>query len=73
MILYFFYKNMAFTITMVVFQALNGYSGQTLYEDWSLSSFNLFFTSFPLVIKASIEQDINFVFVNLLRKIKIKM
>lgn len=58
MILYFFYKNMIFTMPQVVFAWYNGYSGQTLYDDWYITFYNLAFTSIPLVIRALFDQDI---------------
>ena len=52
MILYFFYKNMIFTIPQVVFCFMNGFSGQSIFDDWYISFYNLAFTSMPLVIRA---------------------
>jgi hypothetical protein len=61
MILYFFYKNMAFTIPQYIFAWYCGYSGQTIYDDYYITFYNLFFTSIPLVVRAILEQDINFI------------
>lgn len=58
MILYFFYKNFLFTIPQFFFAFNSGFSGQTLYDDWYLSLYNLVFTSLPLLFKALMEQDI---------------
>lgn len=58
MILYFFYKNFLFTIPQFFYAFSCGFSGQTLYDDWYVSLFNLIFTSLPLLFKALIEQDI---------------
>ena len=58
MILYFFYKNMIFTMPQVVFAWYNGFSGQTLYDDWYITFYNLAFTSIPLVIRALFDQDV---------------
>ena len=60
MILYFFYKNMLFTLPQIFFGIQCAFSGQTLYEDYYVTSFNLVFTSLPLVAKAILEQDINY-------------
>ena len=60
MILYFFYKNMLFTIPQFLFAFYCGYSGQTIFDDWYVAFYNLFFTSLPLVIRAIFEQDINY-------------
>ena len=61
MILYFFYKNMLFTIPQFVFAFYCGYSGQTIFDDIYISLYNLIFTSLPLVIRAVFEQDVNYV------------
>ena len=60
MILYFFYKNMLFTIPQFLFAFYCGYSGQTVFDDWYVAFYNLFFTSIPLVVRAIFEQDINY-------------
>ena len=52
MILYFFYKNMLFTLPQFLFAFYNGFSGQTIFEDWYVSFYNLLFTSVPLVVRA---------------------
>lgn len=61
MILYFFYKNMLFTIPQFIFAFYCGYSGQTIFDDNYIALYNLIFTSTPLVIRAIFEQDIYFV------------
>jgi magnesium-transporting ATPase (P-type) len=61
MILYFFYKNMLFTIPQFIFAFYCGYSGQTIFDDIYISLYNLIFTSLPLVIRAILEQDVYFV------------
>jgi phospholipid-translocating P-type ATPase (flippase) len=58
MILYFFYKNMILTTAQFLFLFYNGYSGQTIYDDWYISFYNLAFTSFPLVVRALFDKDI---------------
>ena len=58
MILYFFYKNMIFTMPQVAFCWFNGFSGQTAYDDLYITFYNLAFTSIPLVIRALFDQDI---------------
>lgn len=61
MILYFFYKNMLFTIPQFIFAFYCGYSGQTIFDDVYISLYNLFFTSLPLVIRAILEQDVYYI------------
>lgn len=58
MILYFFYKNMILTTAQYMFLFYNGYSGQTIYDDWYISFYNLAFTSFPLIVRALFDKDI---------------
>lgn len=60
LILYFFYKNLVLTLPQLYFGFCNGFSGQTVYDDFFISFYNLFFTSWPLVIKATFEQDVNY-------------
>ena len=62
MILYFFYKNMVFTICQFFFSFMCGFSGQTIYDDYYIAFYNLFFTALPLMVRASIEQDIYYKF-----------
>jgi magnesium-transporting ATPase (P-type) len=61
MILYFFYKNMLFTIPQFIFAFYCGFSGQTIFDDIYISLYNLVFTSLPLVIRAILEQDVYFI------------
>lgn len=60
LILYFFYKNMIFTIPQLFYIFLNAYSGITLFDDWYMTFYNLFFTSIPLMIKAILDQEVHF-------------
>ena len=41
------------------FAFINVFSGQTIYDDWYISFYNLFFTSLPLMVKAIFDQDVN--------------
>jgi len=59
LILYFFYKNIVFTLPQVFYSFLNAYSGQTVYDDFYISFYNMFFTALPLMVKALFEQDVN--------------
>ncbi|CAO3680797.1 unnamed protein product [Umbelopsis ramanniana] len=47
MIFYFFYKNVALYLTQFWYAIFNGFSGQTLYESWTMSCFNVIFTILP--------------------------
>jgi phospholipid-translocating P-type ATPase (flippase) len=57
MILYFFYKNLVFTVPQFLYAHYCGYSGQTIYDEWYLAFYNLFFTALPLFIRALFERD----------------
>ena len=59
MIIYFFYKNMIFTIPHFFFSFVCGSSAQTIFDDWYISFYNLFFTALPLIVRAVFEQDID--------------
>lgn len=58
MILYFFYKNMVFTVIHFYYSFVCAYSGQSIYDDSYIVFFNLIFTSLPLMIRAIFEKDI---------------
>jgi phospholipid-translocating P-type ATPase (flippase) len=58
MIQYFFYKNVIFAFPQFVFCFFNAFSGQTIYDDFYISFYNLIFTSWPLIIRAVLDQDI---------------
>jgi len=58
MILYFFYKNMAFTVIHFYYSFLCAYSGQSVYDDSYIVFFNLIFTSVPLMVRAIMEKDV---------------
>ena len=62
MILYFFYKNMIFTLPQFMAGFFNGFSGQTIFDDIYISLYNLSFTSIPLLFRAVLEQDVNYVY-----------
>eukprot|EP00919_Chromeraceae_sp_WS-2016_P054919 GHVR01130586.1.p1 GENE.GHVR01130586.1~~GHVR01130586.1.p1 ORF type:complete len:129 (+),score=0.62 GHVR01130586.1:589-975(+) len=62
MILYFFYKNMLFTLPQFFIAFYVGYSGQTIFDDYYLTLYNLAFTSIPLLIRAVLEQDVSYVY-----------
>ena len=49
---------MLFYLTQAAFQRWNGYTGTSLYERWSLSVFNVLFTSLPVIFLGIFEQDL---------------
>ncbi|OAL38602.1 hypothetical protein AYO20_02252 [Fonsecaea nubica] len=46
-ILYSFYKNIAMFMTQFWYAFQNSFSGQVIYESWTLSFYNVLFTFFP--------------------------
>ena len=58
MILYFFYKNIIFTMPQIIYCFFNGYSGQSVYDDLYIGTYNLVFTSFPLLFRATLDKDL---------------
>jgi phospholipid-transporting ATPase len=47
---YFFYKNLAFTLTQFWFTLYTGFSGQRFYDDWFQSLYNVLFTALPVIV-----------------------
>ncbi|KAL9323014.1 hypothetical protein ACSQ67_011067 [Phaseolus vulgaris] len=58
MICYFFYKNIAFGLTIFYFEAFAGFSGQSIYDDWYMILFNVVLTSLPVISLGVFEQDV---------------
>jgi phospholipid-transporting ATPase len=59
LILYFFYKNIVFTLPQIYYGFFCAFSGQTFYDDWYITTYNLFFTSIPLLFKGLFEHDVH--------------
>ena len=59
MILYFFYKNIIFTIAQLYFGPFSLLSGQTIMDDWYITCYNLIFTAIPLCVATLSDIDIN--------------
>ena len=59
MILYFFYKNIIFTICQLYFGPFSLLSGQTIIDDWYITCYNLIFTAVPLCIAALTDIDVD--------------
>ncbi|KAI8811238.1 hypothetical protein BJ742DRAFT_798686, partial [Cladochytrium replicatum] len=58
LILYSFYKNLAFITVQWWFGFVSGWSGQTAYEEIFFSAFNVVYTSIPPLVMAIFEQDV---------------
>ncbi|XP_007440101.1 probable phospholipid-transporting ATPase VD isoform X1 [Python bivittatus] len=59
MILYFFYKNVAYVNLLFWYQFYCGFSGTPMIDYWSLIFFNLLFTSVPPVIYGVLDKDVS--------------
>ena len=60
MILYFFYKNIVFTLPQFFFSFDCAFSGETIFDDWYITFFNMLFTCLPVVVFAITNQDVYF-------------
>ncbi|KAH7848010.1 hypothetical protein Vadar_032766 [Vaccinium darrowii] len=59
MICYFFYKNIAFGLTLFYFEAFASFSGQSVYDDSYMLLFNVVLTSLPVISLGVFEQDVS--------------
>lgn len=59
MILYFFYKNVAYVNLLFWYQFFCGFSGTSMTDYWVLIFFNLLFTSVPPIIYGVLEKDVS--------------
>lgn len=59
MVCYFFYKNIAFGLTLFYFEAFAAFSGQSIYDDWYMLLFNVILTSLPVISLGVFEQDVS--------------
>ncbi|CUG00064.1 phospholipid-transporting ATPase 1c, putative [Bodo saltans] len=58
LILYCFYKNISLYLTQLWFCVFNFCTGQSLYDPWALSMYNVAFSAFPIVITATLDKDV---------------
>lgn len=58
-ILYSFYKNITLYMTQFWYAFQNGFSGEVIYESWTLSLYNVFFTFFPPLAMGIVDQFIS--------------
>ncbi|XP_073505620.1 phospholipid-transporting ATPase VB isoform X2 [Phyllobates terribilis] len=59
MVIYFFYKNVAYVNLLFWFQFFCGFSGTTMIDYWQLIFFNLFFTSVPPLVFGIMDMDVS--------------
>ncbi|XP_010548246.1 PREDICTED: phospholipid-transporting ATPase 3 isoform X2 [Tarenaya hassleriana] len=58
-VMYFFYKNLTFTLTQFWFTFRTGFSGQRFYDDWFQSLYNVVFTALPVIVLGLFEKDVS--------------
>lgn len=58
-ILYSFYKNIALYMTQFWYSFQNAFSGEVIYESWTLSFYNVFFTVLPPFAMGIVDQIIS--------------
>ena len=56
---YFFYKNFVFTMVHFWYAWWNGFSAQTIYDEYFITLYNVVFTSMPILIVGIFDQDVN--------------
>ncbi|KAJ3144828.1 hypothetical protein HK101_002585 [Irineochytrium annulatum] len=54
-----FYKCVTFYLTQMLFQIFTGWSGTSLYEQWTLTLYNILFSSLPVIVVGIFEKDLN--------------
>ncbi|KAJ4290410.1 drs2 neo1 protein [Kalmusia sp. IMI 367209] len=54
-----FWKEMLFYLTQALYQRSVGYTGTSLYESWSLTTFNTLFTSLAVIFMGIFEKDLS--------------
>ncbi|XP_055492654.1 phospholipid-transporting ATPase VD-like [Leucoraja erinacea] len=59
MILYFFYKNVAYVNLLFWYQIFCGFSGAPMIDYWILIFFNLLFTSVPPIVYGILDKDVS--------------
>lgn len=56
---FFFYKNFAFTLVHFWYSFFNGFSAQTVYEDWFIALYNVLYSSLPVLLVGLMDQDVS--------------
>ncbi|KAJ3039311.1 hypothetical protein HDV00_012303 [Rhizophlyctis rosea] len=54
-----FYKCFTLYLTQIVYQRFCGWTGQSLYEQWTLALFNIAFSIFPVLVGGMFGKDLN--------------
>lgn len=58
-ILWTYWKEMFFYMVQALYQGYDGYTGSSLYENWSLTVLNTLFTSLCVIVPGMFEQDLD--------------
>lgn len=58
MIQYFYYKNIAIAMPHFFYCCYNAFSGQTVFDDYYITFYNLIFTAWPVLIRGMFDQDL---------------
>ena len=59
LVCYFLYKNLVFSFPQFIWSLMNGFSSLKLYDDLSISLYNVFFTALPIMAYAGFERDLD--------------
>ncbi|KAM8973060.1 phospholipid-transporting ATPase VB isoform 2-T2 [Pelodytes ibericus] len=59
MVIYFFYKNVAYVNLLFWYQFFCGFSGTTMIDYWQMIFFNLFFTSVPPLVFGILDKEVS--------------
>ncbi|SCM26440.1 aminophospholipid-transporting P-ATPase, putative [Plasmodium chabaudi chabaudi] len=59
LVVYMFYKNIVFIFPLFIYGAISLYSGQKIYFEILLHSYNVLFTSLPIIILAILDKDVS--------------
>eukprot|EP01006_Ploeotia_vitrea_P021670 TRINITY_DN54101_c0_g1_i1.p1 TRINITY_DN54101_c0_g1~~TRINITY_DN54101_c0_g1_i1.p1 ORF type:complete len:1157 (+),score=117.86 TRINITY_DN54101_c0_g1_i1:36-3506(+) len=59
LICYSFYKNIVLYLTQFCFLLWNGWSGQSLYDQWVLALYNVAWTSIPVLVVGIMDRDVH--------------
>jgi phospholipid-translocating ATPase len=58
-IMFYFFKNILFTLPQFLYAFVSGFSGETIWEDWYLLLFNSAITALGVCMYSVFEQDVN--------------
>jgi phospholipid-translocating P-type ATPase (flippase) len=56
--LFSFYKNILLYLTQFWFASMNYWTGQSLYDPWALSLWNMAFSAFPIIFLGVLDRDV---------------